>query len=174
MKDLIMCKVSVITDELLVKYHPKFMNAPKAYIKWFKELNSEAAFSRSIGNLVAEALAHASSTLTYTDANGMDYSDGTDKKVVAMSTDGAIKIKVGECGNISKTGDLRVTVFNPNQASLHYLYIPYNFWINKVRWSGGGLCTVNFTYSKRTNTFTLGFEDCVVDSFDELIARKPG
>lgn len=168
-----MCKVSVITDEILVKYHPKFINASKSQIKWFKELNASKAFSKSIGNLVAEALGHASSTLTYTDANGMDYTDGTDKKVVAMSENGAVKIKVGECGNISKTGDLRVTVFNPNQESLHYLYIPYKFWIDNVRRSSGGLYTVDFTFSKRSHTFTKGFQNCVVGSFDALITKTP-
>lgn len=168
-----MCKVSVITDEILVKYHPKFMNATKSQIKWFKELNSSKAFSKSIGNLVAEALGHVSTTLTYTDANGMDYTDGTDKKVVATTAEGRVKIKVGECGNISKTGDLRVTVFNTAQETLHYLYLPYDFWINKVQRSSGGLYTINFTLSKRTNTFTAGFQNYVVDSFDALVEKTP-
>lgn len=169
-----MCKVNTIIDEILVKHHPQFKGASKASLKWFKQVNAATgAFDRSIGNLVAEAAAHASTDLIYTDAKGMDYSDGTDKKVVTMSKANAIKIKVGECGIVSKTGDLRVTIYNPTEDKLHYLYIPYEFWFARVNYQNSGLRTLEFTYSKRTQEFTQGYNAWVVDSFETLVDKKP-
>lgn len=169
-----MCKVNTIVDEILVKHHPMFKGASKTTIKWFKNLNAASgAFARSIGNLVAEAAAETAPNLIYTDAKGMDFADGTDKKVVTMSKSNAVKIKVGECGVVSKTGDLRVTIYNPSEDKLHYLYVPYDFWFPRVNYQNSGLRTLEFTYSKRAGEFTQGYNEWAVDTFEQLIHKLP-
>jgi hypothetical protein len=107
-------------EDIVCAYHPEFIASED-----LRKYGIKHADLFNIERLIEETLA-AVGGYTFLDQDGYDFSDLSDSKTVSVVNNSSTKNrKVIIISNVeTKIGSLRVTIYNPFNDSIDYMFIP--------------------------------------------------
>jgi len=111
-----MCsKNEVLMREIIVKYHPDFVNS-----KDLKRVGLEKSKHFNVESLIEECLASVGG-YKFVDEDGYDFTDFSDSKTVSVNRN-TLKAEISSVE--TKIGAIRIVAYNPFKSTVDFFFIP--------------------------------------------------